>query len=299
MWTERLRPLILERKATFFEATTAIAFADFAARGAEIAVVEVGLGGRLDSTNVDPPAGQRGDQDRARPHEVSGRHAGEDRLREGRHRQAGRAFVIGERGSRPGGGAAPGGAAGGCAGGPVSDGPTSGSLPPEYEWTGPLGLDGPHQRRNAAVAHGILMALPAPYRPDSATRSRAASPRPGSPGRLDRRGKWLFDVAHNPDGVRALGRAVESMRAASAAAWADLDSGRQGVARDAGRAGPGDRPGRAHGGAHGGEPRMGRGLAPPLAGQARPAAGAGGVEPGAGLRGGAGHGRSRVRARCW
>ena len=38
-------------------------------------------------------------------------------------------------------------------------------LPPEYEWTGPLGLDGPHQRRNAGVAHGILMALPAPYRP--------------------------------------------------------------------------------------------------------------------------------------
>jgi hypothetical protein len=39
MWTARLRPLILERRATFFEATTAIAFADFAARGAEIAVV--------------------------------------------------------------------------------------------------------------------------------------------------------------------------------------------------------------------------------------------------------------------
>ncbi|HEX2219404.1 MAG TPA: Mur ligase family protein, partial [Gemmatimonadales bacterium] len=55
MWTERLRPLILERRATFFEATTAIAFADFAARGAEIAVVEVGLGGRLDSTNVVRP----------------------------------------------------------------------------------------------------------------------------------------------------------------------------------------------------------------------------------------------------
>ena len=55
MWTERLQPLILERRATFFEATTAIAFADFAARGAEIAVVEVGLGGRLDSTNVVKP----------------------------------------------------------------------------------------------------------------------------------------------------------------------------------------------------------------------------------------------------
>ena len=52
LWTDRLRPHILERKATFFEASTAIAFADFAARGAEIVVAEVGLGGRLDSTNV-------------------------------------------------------------------------------------------------------------------------------------------------------------------------------------------------------------------------------------------------------
>jgi dihydrofolate synthase/folylpolyglutamate synthase len=55
MWTDRLRPRILQRQATFFEATTAIAFADFAARGVEIAVVEVGLGGRLDSTNVVRP----------------------------------------------------------------------------------------------------------------------------------------------------------------------------------------------------------------------------------------------------
>ncbi len=54
-WIGRLMPFILERKATFFEATTALAFADFAARGAEIAVVEVGLGGRLDSTNVVRP----------------------------------------------------------------------------------------------------------------------------------------------------------------------------------------------------------------------------------------------------
>src|SRR3954447_19616866 len=55
MWTTRLLSSILERKATFFEATTALAFADFAARGVEIAVVEVGLGGRLDSTNVVHP----------------------------------------------------------------------------------------------------------------------------------------------------------------------------------------------------------------------------------------------------
>src|SRR5207244_2481361 len=36
-------------------ATTAIAFADLAARGAQVGVIEVGLGGRLDATNVITP----------------------------------------------------------------------------------------------------------------------------------------------------------------------------------------------------------------------------------------------------
>jgi dihydrofolate synthase / folylpolyglutamate synthase len=30
------------------------------------------------------------------------------------------------------------------------------------------------------------------------------------PGRFDRRGKWLFDVAHNPDGMRALVAALDA-----------------------------------------------------------------------------------------
>ena len=34
------------------------------------------------------------------------------------------------------------------------------------------------------------------------------------PGRLDRRGKWLFDVAHNPDGMRALTTALATLRPA-------------------------------------------------------------------------------------
>ena len=40
------------RDRTFFEVCTALAFDDFAAREAEWCVVEVGLGGRLDATNV-------------------------------------------------------------------------------------------------------------------------------------------------------------------------------------------------------------------------------------------------------
>ncbi len=43
------------KRITFFEATTAIGFLYFADRGVDYAVIEVGLGGRLDATNVITP----------------------------------------------------------------------------------------------------------------------------------------------------------------------------------------------------------------------------------------------------
>jgi len=210
MWTGRLQPLILERKATFFEATTAIAFADFAARGAEIVVAEVGLGGRLDSTNVLRPlvsAVTKIERDHMK-------YLG-DTLELIAAEKAGIAkpgvpFVVGERDPalvhvlrREARKAVARGQPDGRADVRV--------LPPEYEWPGPLSLEGPHQRRNAAVAYGILMALPAPYRPPlPAVEAGFASAH--VPGRLDRRGKWLFDVAHNPDGIRALVKAIDVLR---------------------------------------------------------------------------------------
>jgi len=206
MWTSRLLPEILRRKATFFEATTAIAFADFAARGVEIAVVEVGLGGRLDSTNVVRPLAS-GVTKIERDHM---KYLG-DTLELIACEKAGIAkpgvpFVIGEtdptlvgvlrREARRAVGA-------GWADIRV--------LPPEYEWRGPLSLAGPHQRRNAAVAQGLLAALPAPYRP-TATQIERAFGLTRVAGRLDRRGRWLFDVAHNPDGMRSLVRALGAIR---------------------------------------------------------------------------------------
>jgi dihydrofolate synthase/folylpolyglutamate synthase len=53
------------------------------------------------------------------------------------------------------------------------------------------------------------MALPAPYRPPRAAIEEGFETA-RVPGRLDRRGKWLFDVAHNPDGMDAL---VSALRA--------------------------------------------------------------------------------------
>jgi len=52
---ERLWPIFEEEGPTFFEATTVLALLAFAEAGVEAAVIEVGLGGRLDATNVVTP----------------------------------------------------------------------------------------------------------------------------------------------------------------------------------------------------------------------------------------------------
>lgn len=52
---EALWPAILQAKPSFFEATTAIAMHALAAAEVDVAVIEVGLGGRLDATNVITP----------------------------------------------------------------------------------------------------------------------------------------------------------------------------------------------------------------------------------------------------
>lgn len=55
-FAERIRPVIEEISPSFFEITVAMAFDYFAYREVDIAIIEVGLGGRLDSTNVITPA---------------------------------------------------------------------------------------------------------------------------------------------------------------------------------------------------------------------------------------------------
>ena len=206
MWIEQLRPRIEQLDATFFEAGTALAFADFAARGVEIAVIEVGLGGRLDSTNVVQPLVSAvtkieldhqkylGDTLEA----IAGEKAG--------IAKPGVPFVVGE--PRPELlrvlEAAADRAVAALAPGARAD---LRVVPAKASWSGPLGLMGPHQRRNAAVALAILNVLPAAYRvPQEAIAQAFATVR--VPGRLDRHGQWLFDVAHNPDGMRSLVRSI-------------------------------------------------------------------------------------------
>ncbi len=52
---DRWKSFFEERRPSFFEITTAMAFDFFAAEKVDIAVIETGLGGRLDSTNVITP----------------------------------------------------------------------------------------------------------------------------------------------------------------------------------------------------------------------------------------------------
>lgn len=54
-WLARWEPVLSELGATFFEATTAMALCHFAECGVDVAIVEVGLGGRLDATNIVQP----------------------------------------------------------------------------------------------------------------------------------------------------------------------------------------------------------------------------------------------------
>ena len=74
-------------RATWFELVTAAAYAWFADMAAEVVVVEVGLGGRFDATNVGQRRRGRGDERRARSHPDPRQHPRVDCGGEGRDRK--------------------------------------------------------------------------------------------------------------------------------------------------------------------------------------------------------------------
>ncbi len=203
-WTTQLKPHIERLEASFFEATTAIAFADLAARDVDIAVIEVGLGGRLDATNVLTPLATAVTK-------IALEHVdylGHD-LKGIAREKAGIAkpkvpFVTGEadpeiraelvrearrRGAEP-----------------IITVDTT--LQPRRDTR--LGLKGRHQVANALVAHAVLKALPRPFGPVGKNLP-ASFAHAYIPGRFEVRGKWIFDVAHNPDGMSVVSDAIRSV----------------------------------------------------------------------------------------
>lgn len=202
-WTAQLRPHIDRVNASFFEATTAIAFADLAARGADIAVIEVGLGGRLDATNVLTPlvsavtkialehADYLGDDLKGIAREKAGIAKPNVPFITGESDPAIRAELVKEakrRGAEP-----------------IIAVDTA--LTPRKDTR--LGLRGRHQVANALVAHAVLNALPQPFGPVG-KQLPASFATAYIPGRFEVRGKWIFDVAHNPDGMRVVAETIRS-----------------------------------------------------------------------------------------
>ena len=224
----RLAPTVDAAGATFFEATTALAFLCFADAGVDVAVVEVGLGGRLDATNVLEPLG-------AAITNVGIDHA--DYLGSSLRGIAREKAGILKRGI------------------PGSVGAVGADLEPVFraaarsagarlellrEWAEvselATGLDGTrlryttrarpgglalavplpglHQAWNAGLAAMTLDRLPRPFRPEPEEIVRGFRA-VRWPGRLQVErladGPWVFDVAHNPAGVEALAAAVASL----------------------------------------------------------------------------------------
>lgn len=211
--------------ASFFEVTTALAFDHFARVGADVAVIETGLGGRLDSTNVVQPvvAGVTaigldhtellGDTLEA----IAGEKAG--------IYKAGVPAIVGERDpairavladhARARGASEVRVVAEECAIGDVRVGAagTSFSLRAPFA-PGPLALHTPlvgeYQAGNVATALTMLDAAGDEYRPAWAGVA-AALVGTRLAGRLHRAGRFVFDVAHNPDGARALAAALPAL----------------------------------------------------------------------------------------
>lgn len=228
---ERLvRRGVLEAHPTFFEVLTAAALAHFRRRAVDVAVLEVGLGGRLDATNVVDPvasaivsvdfdhevylgrtlaaiAGEKAGVMRAGRPTVVGPLPEEARgAVRARARATGARLVEARRGARV---EVRGGAHG------VPGAVTRGTDPvdvldvrtPSGRYPGLRPLPGAHQRDNLLVAIRLLEEAKREGLPVALREVPAAVARTRWPGRLERVAgdpPLLLDGAHNPAGARAL-----------------------------------------------------------------------------------------------
>jgi dihydrofolate synthase/folylpolyglutamate synthase len=205
---------------TFFEATTAVAFELFRRAGVEVAVIEVGLGGRFDSTNViAPPVGAittigldhqqyLGDTIESIAYEKAGIVKPGMTVVIGRLPDEARRVVervAAERGAR-----VVAAAARATVDAAMADGRAVVTIDTPVDRYGPLtlALRGAHQIDNAAVAVCLLEAAQDAgivVRGDAIERGLSTAV---WPARLELvaagEGRILIDAAHNVDGARAL-----------------------------------------------------------------------------------------------
>ena len=211
----------LRASPTFFEVATAAAFELFRRRGVEVAVLEVGMGGRLDATSVASPLAGAITNIALDHQQYLGETLGEIAREKAGIVKPGMRLVCGEREAGPlaviaeacaGRGAALVKADDGAVlSASMVGGATSMALRTPAGAYGPLtlGLRGRHQVRNALVAVRLLEALS-----DAGVAVPAAAIERGLrearwPGRLDWRRlpdgrRVLLDAAHNEAGAATL-----------------------------------------------------------------------------------------------
>ncbi len=211
-----IEPTARANDATFFEITTALAFAYFAEAGVDAAVIETGLGGLHDSTNVLDPVVATVTNVSLDHTEYLGSTLGEIAYEKGGIFKFGRPAIIGE-------------ARADLARLLIDRAVARGATPIEVvrsEWRSwsvafaggrtsftaqtPYGevrlatpLIGEHQVRNTLTAIASVHAAGSDFalNPDQIKRALATV---RLPGRFQRSGDWIFDVAHNAAGARAL-----------------------------------------------------------------------------------------------
>ena len=182
---------------TFFEALTAVAFLVADSSGVDVAVLETGLGGRLDATNVCSSvataitrigldhcdwlgdtvgkiAAEKAGIVKPGVPVVLGRNVPEVvEIVKGKAVELGSPFVY------------------------APDAADERELPPGFA------LGGSFNRENAVTAMALMKALPADLRPDDAAIGRGLADVVW-PGRFQRVGRFIVDGAHNPPAAQAL-----------------------------------------------------------------------------------------------
>ncbi|HWE32377.1 MAG TPA: cyanophycin synthetase [Solirubrobacteraceae bacterium] len=192
------RSLVGDDRVTQFEALTAAAYSELAERGVEVAVIEAGLGGRYDATNVIPSTVQVLTSVGLEHTRWLGPTVRDIAIEKLDVVQPGGVLVIGpglhpdalaiaraiaaERGARV-----------------VEAGEDPGVA---------VGALGAFQRRNFAVAEEAARAYLGRLDPEAVAAAAEAVRVPGRLQQIDDDPMTLLDGAHNPDGVRAL---IESL----------------------------------------------------------------------------------------
>lgn len=215
-FVDRWTPLVERIGATFFEATTVLAFAYFRDQRVDAALIETGLGGRLDTTNVVDPV-VAGVVSIGFDHmEYLGETLEAIAAEKAGIFKPGRPAVIGEPDAHIRGLLAAQARAAGASDVRVVaertriEALTVDARGTEFTLTA-LGdrrrlrtpLAGVHQAPNLAFTLEWLDAAGAPY---AVSLAEAEAHLAGIviPGRFQRLGRYLFDVAHNADGARVL-----------------------------------------------------------------------------------------------